>query len=155
MPITIVTGAWPEYTGYNPELGDNAYSGELSKVVATNGEADTLLKGESVYLVLDTTLKWKRTIATTEAACNKPLGIVITDIATGGSCVQNILLRGFYRNDTVFTLTIGGLLYLATTAGDLTQTAPSATTQIVRIVGQAIKASTIYFNPDNTWIVRV
>lgn len=141
--------------GWNSGIADLGYSGELSNVASTNGEADTLLAGEIVYLVLDTTLKWKRTDADTEATCDKVCGIVIADVLTGATCVNKILLRGFYRNDTLFNLTVGGLLYLSATAGGLTQTAPSGSGQTVRVVGQAVTADVIYFNPDNTWIVRV
>lgn len=139
--------------GFDVGIADAGYSGELSNISATNGEADTLVAGEVVYLVLATTLKWKRIDADTEATCNKVCGIVIANVLTGATCVNKVLLRGFYRNDTLFALTVGGLLYLSATAGVLTQTAPSTSTQTVRMVGQAITADLIYFNPDNTWIV--
>ena len=54
----------------------------------------------------------------------------------------------------VFEFSSAGLpLYLDDTAGDMSQTAPSASGDFVRIVGYAHDDNdTIYFNPDNTWV---
>lgn len=48
----------------------------------------------------------------------------------------------------------GDVLYLDTTAGHVTTTAPSGTGDIVRVVGYVYEASNriIYFDPDNTWL---
>ena len=48
----------------------------------------------------------------------------------------------------------GAPLYMSTTAGQVTTTAPSTAGEFVRVVGHVVDAtnSTIYFKPDNTWI---
>ena len=49
---------------------------------------------------------------------------------------------------------VGDVLYLSTTGGRATSTAPSGNTDIVRIIGYCLDASNgqIWFNPDNTFV---
>lgn len=68
-------------------------------------------------------------------------------IATAAGTADNaltILLQGTVRNDG-WSWTVGGLIYLSTTAGGLTQTAPSTTGDAVQVVGVATTATTAYF----------
>ncbi len=62
----------------------------------------------------------------------------ISDTATG-----EILLQGYIRDDT-WNWTIGGEMYLSETAGGMTQTAPG----IEQVVGIALTADVVYFNPS-------
>lgn len=57
------------------------------------------------------------------------------------------LLHGFVRNDG-WNWTVGGLIYLSTTAGGMTQTAPSGTDDVIQILGVATHADRMYFNPQ-------
>ena len=56
----------------------------------------------------------------------------------------------------ITVLAIGEPLYVDTTAGSITNTAPSGENDVVRIVGHYIKSgtgfSTITFKPDGTWV---
>ena len=45
--------------------------------------------------------------------------------------------------------------YLSVTPGGLSSTQPTATGDIVRVVGYAIAADEIYFNPSQEWIELV
>jgi hypothetical protein len=65
-----------------------------------------------------------------------------------------MLLRGVVNVTGISGLTnVGRALYISTTAGDVTETAPSGNNEIVRIVGYVLNANdTMYFNPDSTWI---
>ena len=87
--------------------------------------------------------------ADAEATTKGMLAIATASISADATGV--FLLRGFFRDDT-WTWTVGGDLYCSTTPGLPTQTAPSATGDIVRIIGQAYSADVIWFNPDNTYI---
>ena len=61
-----------------------------------------------------------------------------------------ILLHGIVRNDS-WSWTRGQTLYAsASTAGDITATAPSSTNNVVVPVAIAIEADMIYFNPTQT-----
>ena len=72
-------------------------------------------------------------------------------IATSTNATAGMLLNGVFR-DSAHGFTVGAPLYVSNTAGVLTNTAPSGTGDYVRVVGYAIDANHIYFNPDNTWV---
>jgi hypothetical protein len=65
-----------------------------------------------------------------------------------------ILPKSLIRNDA-WTWTPGGELYISEiTAGAITQTAPAAVAgNVVRVIGYAISATVILYDPDKTWIV--
>ncbi len=69
--------------------------------------------------------------------------------AESGTGVKKVLLVGFATN-TAWSWSSGEPIYVSTTAGELTQTAPSATGDRVQIVGYAMSATTMFFNPDFT-----
>jgi hypothetical protein len=64
-----------------------------------------------------------------------------------------MLINGYIRNSG-FTTTTGDILYVSTTAGGITTTAPSGSGDIIRIIGYSLDGTneTIYFNPDNSWV---
>lgn len=78
---------------------------------------------------------------------------VVTDAASG----DELLIEGIIKmssNTGWSTAKKGAPLYMSTTAGAVTTTAPSTAGEFVRVVGYVVDASnaTIYFKPDNTWI---
>lgn len=73
------------------------------------------------------------------------LGICLVDHATTGE----ILVFGPY---TTAALTAANIYYVSTTAGDWTTTAPSVNPDIVRIIGYALNTTTLFFDPDSTYI---
>jgi len=67
-----------------------------------------------------------------------------------------ILLQGNIRADAAFpALTIGANVYAGLTPGDIVTTAPSATDDVVHVVGKALTADSIYFNPSMDYITIV
>ena len=70
----------------------------------------------------------------------------ISDAATG-----TVLLQGFIRDDS-WNCNIGGILYASGTAGEMTQTAPSGTGDFVQVLGGALSADVVYFNPSLTLV---
>jgi hypothetical protein len=66
--------------------------------------------------------------------------------------LRGMLLRGYVYNSAWNWTSIGGELYLSTTAGAITQIQPTGSGDIVRVVGYAINADLIYFNPSQDWI---
>jgi len=67
--------------------------------------------------------------------------------------VDGMLLRGMFTLDHD-PGTIGEELYVSTTAGEITSTAPSGTGDIVRVVGYCLDSANgqIWFNPSNDFI---
>jgi hypothetical protein len=82
----------------------------------------------------------------------KLIGIAVTSSTDGGAIT--VLLNGIIRADANFpALTIGNPVYASTT-GDITVTQPSTTDHIIRVVGFALTADEIYFNPSNDYITH-
>ncbi len=72
-------------------------------------------------------------------------GISCEDISSG--LKGTILVTGLIHSNN-WNWTPGGLLYVSTTSGDMTQTAPDAQGNRVQIVGRALSTTLILFNPD-------
>ena len=59
----------------------------------------------------------------------------------------SMLVHGRVRDDD-WNWTVGGLIYASTSAGEYTQTRPSATADVVQVVGVAYHADKMIFNPS-------
>jgi hypothetical protein len=66
----------------------------------------------------------------------------------------SFLILGIARDDT-WAWTVGGLIYLSTTGGAMTQTAPSGTDDVIQILGVATHADRMFFNPNLVQIEHV
>lgn len=113
---------------------------------------DTIVFGELIFLNT-ADQRWEKALADAEATSGDVmLGLALEGGADGDS--KLILLWGFLREDDFNFTSYGQALYIdASTSGDITQTAPSASTNIVRVVGYAHDdADTIFFNPSSTWV---
>ena len=64
-----------------------------------------------------------------------------------GTGTKKVLTHGYMRDDT-WNFTVGANVYVSTTAGTLSTTAPTGTGKQVQIVGVAISADVVYFNPS-------
>ena len=97
---------------------------------------------------LDTDGQWELADADSLASSGVLLAIAVgTDPSTDG-----MLIRGLFDMHSNFngTFNEGVPVYVSTTAGEVTVTAPSGTGDIVRIVGFCTTtANVIYFNPSN------
>lgn len=122
---------------------DHTWSGEI--MTATAGESVVI--GDVCYFKSDGKF-WKVDAdaeATTKGFVVMATGSISAD-ATGV-----FLIKGFIRDDT-WTWTVAAELFCHTTPGNPTETKPSATGDIVRLIGYAYSADIIYFNPDKTYI---
>ena len=119
------------------------------KGIFTNGNGGSVAFGDVCYVALDGHLEFADADATTTMpGLYMALG-TITAASSG-----EWLISGIARDDT-WTWTIGpgaaGLIYVSltgTTANTLTQTAPSASGDQVQVVGHALSATSMMFNPS-------
>jgi hypothetical protein len=119
------------------------YYGEL----VTFGGSGTSTKYNVYYWTSGSA--WALADADSSATAQGLLGMAI-----GVQFNSGMMLRGYaYRS--AWNWTPGQVLYLSTTDGDITSTQPSGTSDIVRVVGYAISADIIYFNPSQDWIELV
>jgi hypothetical protein len=112
-------------------------------IVAVLTAGEVLALGNSVYLKNDSKA-WK---ALATAAATMP-AIALATCATIANTDYDFLLLGFMRKDA-WAWTPGGLLYVSrATAGLLTQVLPALSGEQVQVVGVAITAAIILFNPS-------
>ena len=117
----------------------------------------TLTKGGIYFLHTDGT--WDEADADAAATAKQLLGIALgTSARTDG-----MLIRGFVKIPSTEVLNVPGSgasdglpVYISTTAAHIDFTAPSASGDIVRIVGYCIDDDSsdilLYFCPDKTWV---
>tara|TARA_Y100000310_G_scaffold334949_1_gene415825 strand:- start:220 stop:738 length:519 start_codon:yes stop_codon:yes gene_type:complete len=86
-------------------------------------------------------------------------GLVQIGVAISTSISDGLLIRGIMKIDTSYitggALTIAAQAYMGTStspAGCFTSTAPSTSGHIVRVVGHAVSADIIYFNPSPDYL---
>ena len=115
--------------------------GTSSGLIATM-TVDANATGVAAALHLDSTGGWIE--ADADAVTTMPCAALALETGTGS---KQVLLHGFMRND-VWTWTVGAPIYVSTTAGGLTQTAPSGVGDQVQVVGIATHADRIFFNPN-------
>lgn len=128
---------------------DGAYSG----ITVTGISGYTQAFGDVVYLD-PTDSRWEACDANSAAGADGDsrgnVGMVVVTGTDGNACT--ILLTGIIRADANFaTLTVNNPVYISETAGDITQTQPTTTDVVIRIIGAALTADEIYFRPDWTW----
>ena len=123
--------------------------------ITEGGTAGAILAfGDLVYLqTVDS--KWELANADNAAAgCSFKLGICV--LAAAENAATKVLLYGKVRADAAFpALTIGAPVYMAIVAGDIQVAAPTATTDVVRVVGYGNTADELYFNPSQDWFELV
>ena len=139
---------------------ENSYSsGEgAGKILKYSPGGDATIPAGQVFY-LRSTGSWALADADAESSTAPLLGVGLgASSQTGG-----LLLNGFIRVPSTEILNVPGSgavdglpVYLSTTAGHFDFTAPSASGDVVRILGYAIDDHSgdvlIYFNPDGTYI---
>lgn len=132
---------------------DGKYTGIT--ITATAGYAQTY--GDLVYLD-PTDSRWEQCDANSAAGADgDSRGIIGIVVVAGGSdgAACTILLNGVIRADAKFpTFTVNNPIYVSETAAAVTQTQPTTTDVVIRIVGFALTADEMYFNPENDYITH-
>ena len=119
------------------------YEGDVIYTTA----AGSTTAGNLVYLRTNGT--WADADADSAAKSTVMLGIAIgTDPTSDG-----VLIRGTYTLDHDVGNDQGVPLYVSTTAGEITDTAPSGSGDIVRVVGYNLgDDDEIWFDPSSSWV---
>lgn len=131
----------------NVNASDGTWSGVAIVRTVDSGAAASSF-GQAYHVDSDGELIAADADAATTAPCT---ALAIT---TGTGATKTILLRGIIT-ETDWNWTPGGEIYLSTdpsTTCGLTQTAPSGSGDQVQVLGIALSADTIYFNPDLTLV---
>lgn len=127
------------YIEFDPSpASDDSGSGITSSVTV-----DTNAFGVGACLYMASDGHYDTTDA--DATSTMPCSAMALETSTG---TKDVLNYGYIRNDGWNWGTVGGLLYVSTTTGALTQTAPSGASDVVQIVGYAISDDEIMFMPN-------
>ena len=124
---------------------DTTYSGISAPMVA----GEDLEDGECVYAKSDGKM-WKA--VATASATSRTVAMCTADVSA--DAVGTFLLQGFAHFATNFpTYTVGGVLYTpeaeASSKNVPEQAAPDTDGDFVQVIGWAVSADIIYFNPSN------
>jgi hypothetical protein len=121
----------------------------VTPIVGTAGES--LVLGNVVYPKSDGKY-WK---AKANSSTTLPCVAIVAQASISSSATGALLNIGYITNGA-WNWNVNGLLYISdTTGGTMTQTAPTTSGSSVQIVGYAISATQIFFNPNYVFITLV
>ena len=137
---------------------ENKYHGQTLTQVRAGA---SIAKGQLVFLD-NSDGKWYLTSANTPSKSINLLGIALDDVETDATfavLLDGMIVTPYHTQDS--SASPGSPLYIETTGtggpGEVTEVAPSASGEVVRLVGHNIVDTgefgvVIRFQPDNTWI---
>lgn len=130
---------------------DGTYTG--TTITGTAGAA--LAFGDAIYLAVADS-RWELADASAVSTSGSVLlGFCVLAAAADGDPTV-ILLNGNIRADTAFpTLTVGAAAFISETAGDITNTAPTTTDSVTRVMGHALDGNTLLLNISPDWLTHV
>ena len=122
----------------------------VSGITATFTAGEALSRGEVVYFKAADSKMWKA--VATAAATSRCVAMAAADISADAT--GKFLLYGFLQDNGTFpSYTVGGTLYTpeAETSSENVpeQTAPDSDGDFVQVIGWAITANAVFFNPSN------
>ncbi len=135
---------------YDPNFIANAslkFSHDFADDLSCNGitmtqtAGENLAFGDSVYMKADGKF-WK---TDADAAATMPC-VALAAATILADAAGTFLKIGYIRKDA-WNWTVGAGIYVSTTTGELTETAPSANSDEIQVVGHAHAADIMYFNP--------
>jgi len=141
LSFSNTTSVYDSTTGAEEYNGDTVNFGSGPSGLNANIE-----QGKLYYL--DSSQQWEEADADAESTASGMLAIATSNAST------EFLVKGIARHTSWGGFTTGDVLYLSTTSGEITNTAPSVAGDIVRVVGYCTNGTTreIFFDPDKTWI---
>ncbi len=157
-------GGLPLYAG-NIELGENAglrldallsADGKYSGIIESGTAGATLAFGDLCYLD-PTDSKWELADANViTSADGDPRGLLgLCILAANADGATKMLLWGKIRAATFPAFTINEVLYVSETPGDITHTQPTTADVAIRVVGVALTAEDMFFNPSPDYITHI
>lgn len=139
-----------------PGEGDRVIDTQPDVDLTANGTlVNDVVAGEAITVfplsVKRTASGWEMTNATTEADSKGSLGVAMSTATVGNALT--VYLPGSYVRDDSFTFAVDDTIFLNTTDGSWTNTAPTGTGQVVRRIGTCIATGIVHFDPSPDYIV--
>jgi hypothetical protein len=123
------------------DISPTPSDGNASGIIVTM-QVDANSTGFAAALHMDTDGNWIE--ADADSTTTIPCGALALETGTGS---KQVLMQGFITNSG-WSWTVGGLIYVSTTTGGLTQTIPSGSGDQVQVVGYATTSTRMYFSPN-------
>lgn len=124
-----------------------------SQLIATDSVFSTFTAGETIgaYKVVSASTSSEQVVlADANVEAKVPSIAISTKVVASGE-KENFLTYGEIEN-SAWSWTINADLFLDETAGEITETAPTAENTFMQKLGKAVSPTKILFNPDNTII---
>ena len=135
----------PGYLDLNSTISGSV---EWDGFTATFMAGENLSVGDVTYLKSDGKM-WLAD-ADAESTIDTLLGIACYNVNADSQII--FLLKGFIRYNTWNWSSPGDLLWVHTTGGNPTDSRPTGSGDVCRIVGYAVNADAVFFDPDKTFI---
>lgn len=136
--------------GSNPCTGPFPLGEQPIIITVSNDSGSGMSKGDLCYISGDSSGVPQVTLADADAEASASGGLVIIHETIANSADGDAVLFGVVTGFS--SLTPGAIQYVSATAGDFTETAPSGSSDIVRVAGYAISTTEIFFNPGKSWV---
>lgn len=141
--VKATTLAVADFARALPAPADDSYEG----LTIPGTAAVALVWGDVVYV--DSAGKMAK--ADADALATGP-AIALATGTIGANAAGTFLIFGTVRDDSANAFTPGATVYLSTTAGGYTTTAPSGVDDVIQVLGVALSADVWLFSPQ---LVRV
>jgi len=152
--VTIAStggGSGTKLDGQNIEYEVSATAlssdGDFEGMVAKVGDAGNTLTQGDVYYWNGAQNDW---VAADNSAEGTSKGILGIALGTSGTA-DGVLISGVYYYGTPPGSAAGDVMYLST-SGDMTETAPTTTGDILRVLGQRLDANRVMFIPSQDFV---
>ena len=122
-----------------------------SAYAGTGDHEGTVLSIGTASLTVGTVYYWNGTEWADANAGAVATADGLMGVATDTGVAPDVLVSGIIQLGSV-PGAVGDVLYLDTADGLLTATAPTGSTQIVRVMGYKLDTNRVYFNPSQDWL---
>ena len=139
----VAVGAGLQYTSPD-SMADDSWVGPTTTLTA----AESLAIGNVCYI------NGSSKMAKGDADAASTGGVMCIALATIAADAAGLfgLPGGYLRDDSAYAFTPGATIYLDTTAGGITATAPASAGDVVHVLGYAHEADIVFFNPSGVLI---
>ena len=121
---------------------------------ANGPQTSTLLAGYTTTLMdlvyLHTNGRWEEAASGATGTSINLLGIAL-EVKDDGEAM-NVALPGSFVRDDSWSFSVGVPLYVSGTAGAITTTKPTGSSDVVRTVGYSLSATMIFFDPSPDYV---
>lgn len=136
----------------NKTFGDGGYKLGLPSAdhTAVGPTTNAINSGATVaafeLVFLGTDGKWLLVDADAVATCKGMMGLALE--AKNDTEAMNVALPGSFVRDDTWNWTVGATLYAGETPGTMQEAIPTGADAIIKVVGFAVSADVVFFNPS-------